>query len=644
MVRAGAGTGKTTVLVERFVRAVVEDGVRGGGDPRDHVHREGGGRDADARARALRRARPPRRGARGRGRLDLDHPRLLRARAARPRAQRRHRPRLPRARTSSRPSGSPPTPSTARSRRSWAADPERLEMVAAYTADGLSDMVRTAYSRLRSQGQRRPRLDELPAPTPPAQAGAPERAAARAALRELGAAGDGVSVGRAIAKVERCAALLERVPAGALAEPGELEDLSFGGNAKALCTEPCVEYREALAAYAALCSEHTRVPRPRPAARAARALRRALRGRQARALGARLRGPRAARARPARRARRACASSTRSASRTCWWTSSRTRTRSRTSCSSCSSATTCSGSATRTSRSTASATPTSRCSAATGRAAAAAAGPRASRSTSAAAARCSRRSTAASPGIWPERLRAAARGRRRARAPPRVEPCVELLVTDRDKRRWDEALGADDPFGAAMHAATPWRAAEARLLAKRVDELRARGRLGVARRRAAVPRHHHMSFYERALEERGIPTHVVGGRGYWAQQQVADLRHWLAALANPLDELAVYSVLASPLGGLSLDAVALIGLDARAHRTRPLVAAAEPRRAARRCSRPADRRRAARVRRAVRGRAARGAAGVARDADRPGRHPHRLRPPHRCRCRPARGGWRTCAS
>ena len=73
----------------------------------------------------------------------------------------------------------------------------------------------------------------------------------------------------------------------------------------------------------------------------------------------------------------------------------------------------------------------------------------------------------------------------------------------------------------------------------------------------------HMGFYERALEERGIPTHVVGGRGYWAQQQVADLRHWLAALANPLDELAVYSVLASPLAGLSLDAVALIGLEAR---------------------------------------------------------------------------------
>ena len=41
----------------------------------------------------------------------------------------------------------------------------------------------------------------------------------------------------------------------------------------------------------------------------------------------------------------------------------------------------------------------------------------------------------------------------------------------------------------------------------------------------------------------------MGGRGYCSQQQVADLRHWLAALANPLDEMAVYSVLGSPLAG-----------------------------------------------------------------------------------------------
>ncbi|HYP48259.1 MAG TPA: 3'-5' exonuclease, partial [Thermoleophilaceae bacterium] len=101
------------------------------------------------------------------------------------------------------------------------------------------------------------------------------------------------------------------------------------------------------------------------------------------------------------------------------------------------------------------------------------------------------------------------------------------------------------------------------LLAKRIEEIAGEGRWKwcdvVLLLRAST----HMTFYERALEERGIPTHVVGGRGYWSQQQVADLRHWLAALANPMDGLALLSLLASPLVGASLDTVALIGLEAQ---------------------------------------------------------------------------------
>jgi ATP-dependent helicase/nuclease subunit A len=149
-------------------------------------------------------------------------------------------------------------------------------------------------------------------------------------------------------------------------------------------------------------------------------------------------------------------------------------------------------------------------------------------------------------------------------AEPGDSPCVELLVVDREKRRWDDALGATgERFGAAMRSATPWRACEARLLAKRVEELTRDHGFRYAEVVLLLRATTSMAIYERALDERGVPTYVVGGRGYWSQQQVADLRHWLAALANPLDELAVYSVLASPLGGLSLDAVALIGLHAR---------------------------------------------------------------------------------
>jgi ATP-dependent helicase/nuclease subunit A len=159
-----------------------------------------------------------------------------------------------------------------------------------------------------------------------------------------------------------------------------------------------------------------------------------------------------------------------------------------------------------------------------------------------------------------------------SRQPPGA---VDLLVTDKSKPRWEAALG-EAPFGDAMRPAALWRAAEARLLAKRVSELLEKGRW---QRRDVVLLFRattHMVVYERALEERGIPTYVVGGRGYWSQQQVGDLRHWLSALANPLDELAVYSILASPLVGLSLDAVALLGMAARRTKRDPWWLASEP--------------------------------------------------------------------
>ena len=145
-----------------------------------------------------------------------------------------------------------------------------------------------------------------------------------------------------------------------------------------------------------------------------------------------------------------------------------------------------------------------------------------------------------------------------------AEPSVELLVVDRTLHCWDELAEAHpDPFGESLRKATLWRAAEARLLAKRIDELTRQGpheyRDVVVLLRATT----HIGFYERALEERGIPTYVLGGRGYWSQQQVADLRAYLAALANPRDELALYSVLASPLVGASLDGLAALGLHAR---------------------------------------------------------------------------------
>ena len=101
-----------------------------------------------------------------------------------------------------------------------------------------------------------------------------------------------------------------------------------------------------------------------------------------------------------------------------------------------------------------------------------------------------------------------------------------------------------------------WRQAEARLLAQRVAELVA---AGVHRPEDVVVLLRALGdlpVYERALEDQGLLTMSVGGRGYWGRQVVRDLCAWLAALANPRDEAALYGVLASPLVGLSSDALA----------------------------------------------------------------------------------------
>ncbi|MDQ4048993.1 MAG: UvrD-helicase domain-containing protein, partial [Actinomycetota bacterium] len=149
---------------------------------------------------------------------------------------------------------------------------------------------------------------------------------------------------------------------------------------------------------------------------------------------------------------------------------------------------------------------------------------------------------------------------------PRIRPSVELLVSDRGPARWKELLGddqeeedaAEDLFGPSMRGVAAWRAAEARLMARRIDDLTRDGPYAHREVVVLVRATTNLSVYERALEERGVPTYVLGGRGYWSQQQVADLRAYLAALANPRDELALYSALASPLAGASLDALVLV--------------------------------------------------------------------------------------
>jgi ATP-dependent exoDNAse (exonuclease V) beta subunit len=141
--------------------------------------------------------------------------------------------------------------------------------------------------------------------------------------------------------------------------------------------------------------------------------------------------------------------------------------------------------------------------------------------------------------------------------PPGPGPAVELLLTARDG--WDAEGIELEP---AIDGSTPLNClAEARAVAERLRELAA---AGVERGRMVVllRAYTHLDAYEDSLERAGLRPYVVGGRGYWSQQQVADVTALLRTLANPLDDEALFGALASPAVGAAPDTLWLLRMAA----------------------------------------------------------------------------------
>ncbi|MGH2974933.1 MAG: UvrD-helicase domain-containing protein [Solirubrobacterales bacterium] len=137
--------------------------------------------------------------------------------------------------------------------------------------------------------------------------------------------------------------------------------------------------------------------------------------------------------------------------------------------------------------------------------------------------------------------------------PPGDGPAVEMLLTAREG--WDAEEIRLDP---ATDARTPAnQLAEARFLAARLRQLADqgvdRGEMVVLLR--AFTR---LDAHEDSLERAGLRPYVVGGRGYWSQQQVADVCALLATIANPLDDQALLGTLASPACGVTPDTLWLL--------------------------------------------------------------------------------------
>jgi ATP-dependent helicase/nuclease subunit A len=135
---------------------------------------------------------------------------------------------------------------------------------------------------------------------------------------------------------------------------------------------------------------------------------------------------------------------------------------------------------------------------------------------------------------------------------PQESP-VELLLTARDG--WD---GEEIELEPAIDGRTPLNClAEARSVAERLRELAEegidRGEMVVLLRAFT-----HLDAHEDALERAGLRPYVVGGRGYWSQQQVSDVCALLATIANPLDDQALFGALASPACGAAPDTLWLL--------------------------------------------------------------------------------------
>jgi ATP-dependent helicase/nuclease subunit A len=125
-------------------------------------------------------------------------------------------------------------------------------------------------------------------------------------------------------------------------------------------------------------------------------------------------------------------------------------------------------------------------------------------------------------------------------ADPAFGPAVELLVTDK---------------AAYKDSGTHWRAAEAKHVATRVKDLVDSGEATPGEIVLLFAAGTDAKLYEEALRELGLPTFRATGRDYYHQQQVVDLLAYLRLLHNRYDDEALVTVLASPLVGASNDAL-----------------------------------------------------------------------------------------
>ncbi len=138
-------------------------------------------------------------------------------------------------------------------------------------------------------------------------------------------------------------------------------------------------------------------------------------------------------------------------------------------------------------------------------------------------------------------------------------PCLELLLSDGVFRR--DYVGLE----AAALAARIERMVEDRELTLTAHSDARRGEPVAYRDIAVLFRAlTDIQKYEEALTRRGIPYYVVGGgRGYYARPEIRDLVNVLTVLNTPMNDVALAATLRSPFVGVEMDTLARLARHAR---------------------------------------------------------------------------------
>jgi ATP-dependent helicase/nuclease subunit A len=147
-----------------------------------------------------------------------------------------------------------------------------------------------------------------------------------------------------------------------------------------------------------------------------------------------------------------------------------------------------------------------------------------------------------------------------SRPVPHSDPSVEVHLMTQEKDA-GEKLSAEDV-----------RRAEARLIAGRIKEIERAGAI-VCDERGGLRRAEFGDFallfqastyfeiYEQALADFGIPFVTTAGRGFYDRQEIVDLSRLLAFLASPIDDLSLAVALRSPMFAISDETLLSLRLD-----------------------------------------------------------------------------------